>query len=258
MHNAQLCPVVGIGACAGGLEALKKLFAAMPADSGLAFIVVPHLDPTHDSLMVPLLAGCTTMPVSETTPELLIEPNHVYVIPPNRYLSITGGRLLLEGPVERSQAVLDLFLRALAEDQKDNAICIILSGTGAHGSQGVRAIKAQGGLTMVLEPAEAQFAEMPKNAIATGLVDVVCAVQQMPRALLDYGHHLAGDESARTATDGLDEILALLRARAADRSAPIGGRGLDADAQPDCAVQAADPSAVGQHAHRVPGQRSLW
>jgi len=213
MHNTHLCPVVGIGASAGGLEALKKLFAAMPADSGAAFIVVPHLDPTHESLMVPLLAACTTIPVSETTPEALIEPNHVYVIPPNRYLSLADGRFLLDGPVERSQAVLDLFLRALAADQKDNAICVILSGTGAHGSQGVRAIKSQGGLTMAQEPGEAQFPDMPKNAIATEMVDVVCPVEKMPQALLHHLHHFAGVESATAVTDSLDEILALLRAQ---------------------------------------------
>ncbi len=213
MDKAHLYPIVGIGASAGGLEALKKLFAAMPLDSGLAFIVVPHLDPGHASMMVPLLAACTAIPVSETLPEALIEPNHVYVIPPNRYLSIAEGRCLLDGPVERSQAVLDLFLQALAEDQKDNAICIILSGTGAHGSQGVRAIKAQGGLTIAQEPAQAQFAEMPGNAIATGLVDVVCTVEQMPNRLLDHARHFAGENSAKASTSELDEILALLCAQ---------------------------------------------
>src|SRR5215471_2809196 len=129
-------PVAGIGASAGGLDAFKKFFAAMPADSGVAFVLVPHLDPAHESLMVELLARHTTMPVVEAENDMPVEANHVYIIPPNKYMTIHNGVLRLTGPVERrtSQTSIDLFLRSLADDQQERSICIILSGTGSHGA----------------------------------------------------------------------------------------------------------------------------
>jgi two-component system CheB/CheR fusion protein len=119
-------PVVGIGASAGGLEALKKLFAALPADSGMAFVLVPHLDPAHESLMAPLLARCTAMPVIEAQQGARIEPNHAYVIPPNAYLGISAGMLHLTetAALHGAYASLDWFFRSLAEDQREYAICI--------------------------------------------------------------------------------------------------------------------------------------
>lgn len=144
-------PVVGIVASAGGLDAFKRFFAAMPSDSGMAIVLVPHLDPAHESLMVELLARYTTMPVVEAQNNMAVQANHVYVIPPNKYMTIHGGVLRLTGPVERrtSQTSIDLFLRSLADDQLERSICIILSGTGSHGTLGLKAIKAAGGLTMV-------------------------------------------------------------------------------------------------------------
>src|SRR6266536_4007611 len=164
-------PVAGIGASAGGLDAFKKLFAAMPADSGVAFVLIPHLDPRHESLMVELLARCTKMPVVEATEGMAVEANRVYIIPPNKYMTISGGVLRLTGPVERRglQTSFDLFLRSLAEDQQEKAICIILSGTGSHGSLGLKAIKAADGMAMVQDPNTAEYLRMPQSAIATGL-----------------------------------------------------------------------------------------
>ena len=148
-------PVVGIGASAGGLDALKKLFAAMPADSGMAFVVVPHLDPAHESLMAPLLAKCTAMPVIEAQDGMRIEVDHVYVIPPNEYLAASSGILYLTKPgvLHGAYASLDFFLRSLALDQHEYAICLILSGTGSSGTLGLKAIKASEGAAFVQAPA---------------------------------------------------------------------------------------------------------
>jgi two-component system CheB/CheR fusion protein len=175
-------PVAGIAASAGGLEAFKKFFAAMPPDSGIAFVLVPHLDPAHESLMVELLARHTTMPVVEAENDLPVEANCVYIIPPNKYMTIRGGVLRLTGPVDRhaSQTSIDVFLRSLADDQQERSVCIILSGTGSHGSLGLKAVKAAGGMAMVQDPATAAYDRMPQSAVATGLADYVLPVEQMP------------------------------------------------------------------------------
>jgi two-component system CheB/CheR fusion protein len=213
-------PVAGIGASAGGLDAYKKFFAAMPPDSGIAFVLVPHLDPAHESLMVELLARHTTMPVVEAKNDMPVEANHVYIIPPNKYMTIGGGVLRLTGPVERhtSQTSIDLFLRSLADDRQDRSICIILSGTGSHGSLGLKAVKAAGGMAMVQDPATAAYSRMPQSAVATGLADYVLPVEQMPEALVKYVRHGyvdggPGIEAAPEAADHLIQVLALLRAR---------------------------------------------
>jgi two-component system CheB/CheR fusion protein len=211
-------PVVGIGASAGGLDAFKKFFAAMPPDSGIAFVLVPHLDPAHESLMVELLARHTTMPVVEAENDLPVEANRVYIIPPNKYMTIHGGVLRLTGPVERrtSQTSIDLFLRSLADDQQERSICIILSGTGSHGTLGLKAVKAAGGLAMVQDPATAEYERMPQSAIATGLADYVLPPEQMPDALVKYARHayVNGGTHIEVAPDGADHltpVLALLR-----------------------------------------------
>ena len=212
-------PVAGIGASAGGLDAFKKLFSAMPADSGIAFVLIPHLDPTHASMMVELLARCTEMPVCEATEDTAVEANTVYVIPPNKYMTISDGALHLTGPVERGgpQTSIDLFLRSLAQDKKEKAICIILSGTGSHGSLGLKAIKAADGMAMVQDPITAEYPRMPQSAIDTGLADYVLPADQMPDALIKYVQHYCingtktGTEGTE-ASDQLSQILAILRA----------------------------------------------
>ena len=213
-------PVAGLVASAGGLDAFKKFFAAMPADSGIAFVLIPHLDPQHESLMVELLTRHTSMPVVEAAEGMAVEANRVYIIPPNKNMTIAGGVLRLTGPVERGswQTSIDLFLRSLADDQLEKAICIILSGTGSHGTLGLKAVKAAGGMAMVQDPKTAASPGMPESAIATGLADHVLPVEQMPEALVKYVQHFhvnggrvvaAVDETP----DHLNQLLALLRAR---------------------------------------------
>jgi len=192
----------------------------MPADSGVAFVLIPHLDPNHESLMVELLTRHTSMPVVEAAEGMAVEANRVYIIPPNKNMTIADGVLRLTGPVERAgwQTSIDLFLRSLADDQLERAICIILSGTGSHGTLGLKAVKAAGGMAMVQDPNTAASPGMPESAIATGLADHVLPVEQMPEALVRYVRHLyvnggrivaAVDE----APDYLKQLLALLHAR---------------------------------------------
>ncbi|ADB15876.1 MCP methyltransferase/methylesterase, CheR/CheB with PAS/PAC sensor [Pirellula staleyi DSM 6068] len=213
-------PVAGLVASAGGLDAFKKFFAAMPADSGIAFVLIPHLAPTHSSLMVELVARQTSMPVVEATEGMAVEANRVYIIPPNKNMTIEGGVLRLTGPVERVswQTSIDFFLRSLADDQMEKAICIILSGTGSHGTLGLKAVKAAGGIALVQDPSTADYPGMPASAIATGLADHVLPVEQMPEVLVkDVRHFLANGgrviAEVEEAPDHLNQLLALLRAR---------------------------------------------
>jgi len=215
------CPIVGIGASAGGLVAFKHFFAHMPYDSGLAFVLVPHLDPTHQSLMVELLSRQTKMPVCEARDKMQAEANHVYIIPPGKYLAIKDGRLILSKPPQtrRPETAIDHFLRSLAEDQQEHAIGIVLSGTSSHGTLGLQAIKANGGMTMAQQPDTADYADMPQNAVNSGHVDFILSVEDMPAALLSYVQHAyvtgiwAPLEPAASEREELDRVLYLLRAR---------------------------------------------
>ena len=219
-RTAPTFPIVGVGSSAGGLEAFKKHFPGMPCDSGAAFVLVPHLDPNHESLLVELLTRYTKMPVLEANEGMVVEANHVYILPPNKYMTIADGVLRLTGPVLRGglQTSIDLFLRALAEDQQDRAIGIILSGTGSHGTLGLVAIKAKGGMAMAQDPSTAEFSSMPQAAIATGLIDHVLAVEEMPAALTKYLQHsyTRGEDIVRDSAkdaDRLNQVLAILRDR---------------------------------------------
>ena len=188
----------------------------MPADTGVAFVLIPHLDPKHQSMMVELLTHYSKMPVVEATENLAVEANHVYIIPPNKYMTIAGGVLRLTGPVERGgpQTSIDLFLRSLANDKREKAICIILSGTGSHGSLGLKAVKASDGMAIVQDPNTAEFPRMPQSAIATGLADYVLPVKQMPVALINYIQHFyvnrQTDAEGNEVSDHLNQILALV------------------------------------------------
>lgn len=183
--------VVGIGASAGGLDAFKHFFTAMPDKTDMAFVLIQHLDPTHESLTAELLARQTRMSVVQAADEMRVEPNHVYVIPPNKYLTMSGDTLHLTVPVERRgiRVPIDFFLRSLADDQQQRAIGIILSGTGSDGTLGVREIKAAGGMVMVQDPESAQYDGMPRSAIAAGVVDYVLPVDKMPDVLVRYVQH---------------------------------------------------------------------
>lgn len=181
-------PVVGIGASAGGLEAFEKFFIHMPPDSGIAFVLIPHLDPTHASMLTDLLGRYTKMNVVEVKDGMKIEPNGVYVIPPNKIMSIYNESFKLSKPEEPHglRMPIDSFFRSLAADRKEKAICIILSGSGSDGTLGLKAISEAGGLSMVQEPATAQYNGMPKSAIDTGIVDFILPVEKMPEQLRTY------------------------------------------------------------------------
>ncbi len=214
-------PVVGLGASAGGLEALDEFFNNMPADSGMAFVVVTHQHPGHTSLLPELLRKSTSMPVSEVSAKDRVKPNSVYVARPEGYLGLLGGRLQLRDTDDDSSGIrlpINYFFRSLAEDQRENAVGIILSGTASDGAQGIKAIKAAMGITMAQEPESAKYPGMPRSAMATGLVDHVLPVGQLPKRLLDYakGAYLAsaGTEPPDTQLpEPMRKIVSLLRHR---------------------------------------------
>ncbi len=214
-------PIIGIGASAGGLEAYEQFFRNVPVDSGLAFVLVQHLDPSHESLLTEILQRCTSLPVVEARDHVIVESNHVYVIPPNRDLAIFHGTLQLSLPeMPRGQRMpIDAFLRSLAEDQGERAIGIVLSGTGTDGTQGLRAILGAGGITLVQDPATAKYDGMPGSAIKAGFATHVLPVERMPAALLASARHRAGTRdlpalsaSAPLPTGGIAKVLQVLRA----------------------------------------------
>jgi two-component system CheB/CheR fusion protein len=213
--------VVGIGASAGGLDACRKLADAIPAGIGMAFILVQHLDPTHESMMVALLASHTSMPVHQATDGLMVERDHFYVIPPGVYLSVSEGVLRLSQPTARHGARLpvDFLLHSLAEGYGSRGVCVILSGTGPDGSLGAKAIKKKGGLVVAQDPGEAQYDGMPRTAILTGVVDLVLPVAKIPDALVQYTRQMAfaGEADGAIPGDGerdsLPGIIDLLQAK---------------------------------------------
>ena len=209
--------VVGVGASAGGLNSLSKLLDALPPDTGMAFILIQHLDPVHKSMMADLLAGHTSMKVLEAVDGTPIEPDHVYIIPPGVYLSIHERALRLTNPRERHGARMpfDFFLHSLAEDCGARAVCAVLSGTGADGSVGLTAIRDSGGLVIVQDPNDAAHDGMPSSAILTGAADLVLPIAEIPAAIIEYGcHGHFGPEPAKPAPDNdaaLTEIIDILR-----------------------------------------------
>ena len=214
--------VVGIGTSAGGLSALRTLFAKIPADTGLAFVIVVHLSPEHESYLPDLLQPHVKMPVWQVTETVPLEPNHVYVIPPGCNLNTIDTHLRLSNLEEkrRQRAPIDHFFRTLAATHDGQAIGIILTGTGSDGTLGLKDIKERGGLTVVQDPNEAEYDGMPQSAISTGLVDLVLPLAQMPREILRYirtrpsitlseeGKDIAGEELQR-----LQKIFTQLSAR---------------------------------------------
>ena len=181
--------IVGIGASAGGLEAFKAFFAHMPVDGELAFVLVQHLAPDHTSLLAELVGRSTTMPVLEATHGMRVEARHVYVIPPNATLTIADGVLQVckPAPPREHRWPINTFFTSLAEDQGDCAVCVVLAGTGNDGAQGLRAVKDHGGLALAQSGFDHEaMTGMPANAVATGLVDAVMPVSDMPARLLAY------------------------------------------------------------------------
>ena len=180
-------PVVGIGASAGGLPALQRLFENMPAAHEMAFVVILHLSPKHRSSAASILQRTTRMPVVQVTSRVQIEPGHVYVIAPNVHLTMMDGLLIVEDLQRpRGQHVaIDLFFRTLAQVHRERSIAIVLSGTGSDGAVGLSRVKEQGGVTIVQSPDDAEHEGMPLAAIRTGAVDFVMPVVEMPQKLID-------------------------------------------------------------------------
>src|SRR5271155_964102 len=167
--------IVGIGASAGGIEAFSELIRNLPVDTGMAFVLIQHLDPKHRSILTELVGRETAMRVAEVKDGMVVEPDHVYVIPPNATLTISQGALRL-GPREQSQSqhmVVDEFMRSLAEDQLNKCIGVILSGTGSDGTLGMGEIQAHGGVTFAQDETSAKYDGMPRSVIASGSVDYV-------------------------------------------------------------------------------------
>jgi two-component system, chemotaxis family, CheB/CheR fusion protein len=208
-------PIVAIGASAGGLDACTRLISALPAHTGMAFILIQHLDPDHESMMADLLAGHTSMTVQQASDGDLIAPEHLYIIPPGSYLSVADGKLHLSipGPRHGARLPFDFLLHSLAEDYPARTIGVILSGTGADGSLGLKALHDAGGFTIAQEPNEAEYDGMPKAAIASGSVDLILPVGEIPAALL-YPTRLRAREGTSPGADPgcLPEIIELLRA----------------------------------------------
>ncbi|CAN7676820.1 chemotaxis protein CheB [Caballeronia sp. LjRoot31] len=189
LHSASAAfQVVAIGASAGGLEACRKLMDALPAGTGMAFILVQHLDPTHESMLVELIAGRTSMTVVQAVDGMSLEREHLYIIPPGAYLSVANGALHLSQPQERHGARLpfDFLLHSLAEEEGPRSIGVVLSGTGADGSIGLKMLKDKGGYVIAQDPDEAEYDGMPRSAIATGIVDRVLPVAAIAEALIKY------------------------------------------------------------------------
>jgi two-component system CheB/CheR fusion protein len=209
-HPRAPFPIIGVGASAGGLEACSKLLDAWPADSGMAIILVQHLDPSHPSLLAELLAKHSPMPVVEASNGAVIASNHIYVIPPGVSLSVSSGTLQISEPTARHGARLpfDFLLESLAQDCGSRAAAIILSGTGADGSLGLVPLKEKQGFIIVQDPEEADYGGMPRSAIATGLVDQVRSVAQIGAALLT---HFSEGERQPDSVDALPPILDILR-----------------------------------------------
>jgi two-component system CheB/CheR fusion protein len=210
-------PIVGIGASAGGLEALELFFENMPENNGMAFIVIQHLDPNYIGMMPELLQRITPMKVFQASDNLHVQPNCVYVIPPNKSLSILRGTLHLFEPVESRglRLPIDIFFRSMADDMQDNSIGIILSGMGSDGTLGLKAIKEKNGIVLVQSPVTAKFNGMPTSAIEAVIADVVAPVEELPAkliALLKFSPAVKTDPDLDSKVlSNLDKIIILLR-----------------------------------------------
>ncbi len=211
--------IVGIGASAGGLEAIEQLFKRMPVDTGLSFVVVQHLSPDFKSLMDELLSRWTEIPVKRVVDGMLVEPNSIYLIPRRKEMIVSQGRLLLtdKDPKETLTLPIDHFLRSLAQEADKRAVAVILSGTGSDGSRGIIDVHEAGGLVIAQREDTAKFDGMPLNAKNTGICDLLLAPDEIPTALVQYSIHAEREAVAATFekvsvdTSGLDKIFTLLR-----------------------------------------------
>jgi two-component system CheB/CheR fusion protein len=205
--------IVGIGASAGGLESLERLFAALPADTGMAFVVVQHLSPDFRSLMDELIARHSQMPVVVVEDGAQIEANHTYLLPPRKEMTVRGRKLFLTDKPNGLSLPIDVFFRSLAQDAGPNAVAVVLSGSGSDGSRGVVDIKRAGGMVMVESPASAKFDGMPTAAQGTGVVDHVATPRDIGRILCGLPPLDAtdGDDVLLSEDPWMDALLRLLR-----------------------------------------------
>jgi two-component system CheB/CheR fusion protein len=214
-------PIVGIGASAGGLAAFEAFFSGMPpiVNPNMAFVIVQHLAPDHKSILTELIQRYTRMQVLEVEDGIEVKPNCAYIIPPNRDMKFLNGSLFLKEPASpRGQRLpIDFFFRSLALDQKEKAICIVLSGNGNDGTIGVRAIKGEGGMAMAQNPETTEYDGMPRSAIATGLIDFISPAKSMPAELMQYVEHSFGKLpkmiSSADTKEIFDKIFSLLKAQ---------------------------------------------
>ena len=212
--------VVGIGASAGGLDAIQQFFKNMPSDSGLAFVVVQHLSPDYKSMMAELLSKHTVMPVTQASSGMCLEADRVYLIPPKKNLVLKDGHLFLPEQ-DHSHGLnlpIDIFFRSLAEAEENKAVAVVLSGTGSDGTRGIRNIKENGGMIMVQDEDSAQFDGMPRSAINTGLADYVLSPDKMPDALLKFIRHpfidpRKQDRPIETETETLSRLLEVVNGK---------------------------------------------
>lgn len=210
--------IVGIGASAGGLEAFKEFFSAMPEKNGMAFVLIQHLDPTHKSMLTELIRKFTKMIVTEVTDGLVVKPDNVYVIPPNKEMAILDGKLHLLDPIEARgfRRPIDYFLESLSKDRKENAVGIILSGTGTEGAISLKSIRGEGGLSIVQDPTTAKYDGMPRSAVAAGVADYILPVKEIPAKLISYDKlrkiELFKEDVVAEPSNGLlEKIFILLR-----------------------------------------------
>ena len=212
-------PIVGIGASAGGLETLEAFLRRMAPNAGLAFVIIQHLSPKHKSIMASILAKHTRMTVREIEDGTKIEPNCVYLNPPDKNVAVFNRTLHLLEPVKSGtiNMPIDFFFRSLSENEKEKAIGIIVSGTASDGTMGIKAIKGEGGMVMVQDPAAAKYDGMPRSAIETGLVDFILPVEKMPHQLISYIRHPLATSSAKISFSEtsdqhqLQKVFALIR-----------------------------------------------
>ena len=213
-------PVVGIGASAGGLDAFKKLLKAIPEDSGMAYVLVQHLDPSHESLLPDLLQKVTNIPVLEISDEIKVEPNHIYVIPSNKMMVANDGVLQLTSRLAKTKnerhLPIDLFFTSLAEVHQTHAIGVVLSGTASDGTLGLKAIKDHGGITFAQDEASAAYEGMPNSAVQAGVVDFILSPDKMPQKILELSKSMNGNGGdgqtlLQEDEDVFKQIISLLR-----------------------------------------------
>jgi len=216
--SAVQFPIVGIGASAGGLEALEQFFTNVPLNNGMAFVVIQHLDPNHKGIMPELLQRVTDMKVIPVTDHLKIKPDSVYVIPANKRMSILNGALHLFEPIETRglRLPIDFFFRSLAEEKKDKSIGIVLSGMGSDGTAGMLAIKEKGGIVAVQDPAAAKFDSMPRSAIDAMMIDIVGSANELPAKLITLTNQIVRPVprlELEKDKSSLEKIVTLLRSK---------------------------------------------